>query len=119
MAVAAQMFADGRAQESVFCELRKRGLSPGELESSWEEVMEAGYVLMSERRKRLCFVGACWLLVGLVLLGGLAWALIFHGRLPWVLLIGAVPTWYGFYLLCLHPNKEPDFEAPRIFGKNL
>jgi len=119
IAASAHMYANGRAAESILCELQRRGFSSNEIEANWKEIMQSGQDLMRERRKRLCIIGTCWLLIGLVLLGGFAWALVRHGMLPWILLIGTVPAGYGCYLLCLPPTKEPDFESPRIFGKGL
>lgn len=113
------MFADGRAKETVLVELRKRGVPSDELDAVWVLVVEDGVILVSSRRRRLVFLGIVWLALGVVLLGGLLWAMWFHGSFPWILLTGTIPACYGLYLLCLPPTKEPDFESPRIFGKNL
>lgn len=113
------MFSDGAAKETVLVELRKRGVPPDELEHAWSRVVEEGVTLIGSRRRRLVLVGSVWLALGVVMLGGLFWAMRFQGMFPWILLTGAIPACYGLYLICLPPTKEPAFKPPRIFGRNL
>lgn len=113
---AARRLAEGRSVESVRLDLGKRGWSAVEIEKNWPEIESRFLEFIGARKKRLRLLGACWLLVGLVIPAGLVWS---FGTVPMILILSVIPVWYGFYLLGHRIDCEPQIEAPVLFGRNL
>lgn len=113
---AARRLADGRLPESVRSDLRKRGATDEEIQDWWPEIENRYLAFRQARQRRLRFVGWCWLLIGLVIPGGLA---IYHGTVPLVMVLAVIPTWYGIYLLSHPIDREPSIEPPALFGRRL
>jgi hypothetical protein len=115
----AQMFASGRSETSVRSELKKRGMSVADIETSWDGLRNRRDELIRARRRRTRLMGICWFSLGLTMLGGIAWSMLVHGVIPLILILGLIPLAYGIYLLRLPHDQEPSIEPPRIFGRNL
>ncbi len=115
----ANMLASGRSKERVFEELKKRGMSMTDIEASWDEIQNRGSECIRARCRKVRTMGLCWFFLGILMLGGMVWCLVFYGAIPFILVIGAIPLAYGIYLLRLAPTKDPSIDPPRIFGRDL
>lgn len=113
------MMANGSSVERVVHALKKRGLSASDISAHWPELEQRALKLTGERRRRVRTMGLCWLVLGLLMIGGMIWSWIMYGSLPLLLLVGIIPGSYGMYLLRLPATEEPSIKPPAIFGRNL
>ena len=113
---AARQLAEGRQPKSVFSDLRKRGVPGEEIADWWPDIESCYRSFRQARRRRLCLLGWCWLTFGLVIPGVLVFC---FGLVHAVLIIAAIPSWYGLYLLNHPIDHEPKIGPPVLFGRNL
>ena len=119
IAHAAQLLASGRTAATVIGDLKKRGMSEKDIEASWADIQLCGKELIRVRRRRVRVMGFCWSGIGMSLLGGIVWSVIFYGAIPFILILGTIPLAYGIYLLRLPATEEPSIDPPNLFGREL